>query len=359
MGLSILSINPGSTSTKLALYIDKKEVFKETIRHSASELKVYDRVYDQKDFRTITVENFLLKKGIDIESIDALAVRGGVVPACESGVYEVNDDVCKYFEKAPLGEHASNLGALIGNTLSKKYSIPAYFVNPVTVDEMDDIARYVGHPLFTRKSIFHALNQIAVVKEVAESKGISYKEQNFIVVHLGGGISVGAHKKGRIVDVNNALYGDGPFSPERVGTVPSGQLVDLCFSGKYTKEEIKKILVGQGGVVAYLGTNNLIDVMNRVNNGDKAAKDVIDAMIYQISKEIGALATVLKGQVDNIIITGGLAREDYVIDNIRNSVSFIAPIIVVPGEDELKALALGVASFLDGKEKLKKLVLEV
>lgn len=353
----ILSINPGSTSTKFGIFEGGKEKFKHTIRHSQEDLQSFKTVYDQYKFRTALIEKVLKENSIDLNSFDAFAVRGGVVNPCPSGVYKVTDEVCDFFKRAPYGEHASNLGSLIGRELGRQSKVPSYFVNPVVVDEMDDIARYAGHPLFERRSIFHALNQISIVKRYTKETKQDYKKKNFVVVHLGGGISIGLHKGGRVVDVNNALYGEGAFSPERSGTLPTGQLVDLCFSGKYTKDEITKMLVGKGGVVAYLGSNNLIDVMDWVHAGNKKAIDVIEAMIYQIAKEIGALATVVDGKLDNIIITGGLAREKYIVDKIIKKTSFLAPVKLMPGEDELMALTEGVCSVLKGEEEAKILEL--
>ena len=353
----VLSINPGSTSTKIAIFEKGEAILRHTVRHSMEDLSGFKRVYDQYEFRTNLIEGFLKSKSIDPKYFDVFAVRGGVVKPCASGVYQVTDEVCDFFKRAPYGEHASNLGSLIGRELSNKYGAPSYFVNPVVVDEMDDIARYAGHPLFERRSIFHALNQISVVKRYTKEINKDYKKMNFIVIHLGGGISVGIHKKGRVVDVNNALYGEGAFSPERSGTLPTGQLVDLCFSGKYTKDELIKMLVGEGGVVAYLGSNNLIEVMDRVHAGDKKAKAIMDAMIYQIAKEIGAGATVLEGKIDNIILTGGLAREEYVVDGLVKKTKFLAPIKLMPGEDELMALAEGACSVLKGEEEPKTLEL--
>ena len=349
----ILTINPGSTSTKLAIFENKKEKFHTTIRHKTEELKQYETIYNQRHFRTELVEKELAEHNINIDTLDVIAVRGGVLPPCESGVYKVTQDVCDFFKNSPYGEHASNLGAIIGKSLSDKYDVPSFFLDPVVVDELDDIARYSGHPLFERRSIFHALNQKAVAKKISTRLGKKYEDITLIVVHLGGGISVGIHKNARIIDVNNALYGEGSFSPERVGTVPSGQLVDLCFSNKYTKDEIAQILVGQGGIVSYLGTNNMFEVMEKVENGNKEAKNVVDAMCYQIAKEIGALATVTKGKVDAIVLTGGLARDKYIVDNIIDRVKFIAPIELEPGEDELQALALGVLRVLKNEEQAK------
>jgi len=353
--MTILTINPGSTSTKIAVFKEDKglkEVFSKTIRHSSNELSPFKDIIDQYDFRKKLIEKELIENKIN--SLDAVVGRGGLLKPIESGTYEVNEKMIEELKKAINGEHASNLGAILAKEISKDYNCPAFIVDPVVVDELDEIARISGMPEIERKSIFHALNQKAIARRASEKIKKSYDQANLVIAHLGGGISVAAHNKGRIVDVNNALDGDGPFSPERSGQVPVGDLLKLAFSGKYTHEELKKKITGQGGVVAYLGTNNMLEVKEMIKKGDKKAKLVYEAMAYQVSKEIGAMATVLKGKVDSIVITGGIAYDEDFISLIKERVSFIAPIIVLPGEDEMLALAEGGYRVLKGIEKAKQ-----
>jgi len=351
----ILVINPGSTSTKLAIYEDEKEVLKETIRHSVEELKDFERITDQYEFRKNVILDFVKKAGYDIKSFSAIVGRGGLVRPIPSGAYEVDELMLKELREGKYGEHASNLGALIANELAKEAGVKAYIVDPVVVDEMMDIAKISGHPDFVRKSIFHALNQKAVARRAAEELGKSYEEVNLVVVHMGGGISIGAHKKGRVVDVNNALDGDGPFTPERSGTLPMTQVIDLAYSGKFTLDQMKKRIKGKGGLVAYLGTNDALEVQGRIRNGDKQAELVYKAMAHQIAKWVGKMAMALTDGVDAIVLTGGLAYdEEFMVKWLKEMVSFIAPVIVYPGGDEEKALAMGVLRVLRGQEKAKK-----
>lgn len=335
----ILAINPGSTSTKIAVFNNNKEIFLKNIKHSAEEIAPFKKITDQYEFRKKIIIDELNMAKIQIESIEIIVGRGGLVKPIPAGVYEVNDKMLEDLKHAKL-EHASNLGALIASNLAK--SIPgakAYIADPVVVDELEDLARISGHPLFERISIFHALNQKAIARLHCKSQNKKYSELNLIVAHLGGGISVGAHKKGMVVDVNQALDGDGPFSPERSGSLPVGSLVELCFSGKHTKEEIKKMITGKGGYVAYLETNDAHEVEKRAASGDKKAKLIQDALSYQVAKEIGAMSTVLKGLVDGILITGGIAYGKPVVDAITERVNHIGPVFVYPGEDEMAALA--------------------
>lgn len=350
----ILAINPGSTSTKFGLFEDDKIIFSETIRHSANELSGFLKISNQFPFRKALIMNELVKRNIKIKNIKAIVGRGGLLKPIESGVYEVNDLMKNDLEGGGRGEHASNLGGLIAADIAQ--DIPgskAFITDPVVVDEMHDVARLSGHPLLERKSIFHALNQKAVARTYAESLNREYEDLNLIVAHMGGGISVGAHMKGRVVDVNNALNGEGPFSPERSGTLPSGQLVKLCFSGKYTEEEVMKMINGRGGMVAYLDTNNFKEICKRADSGDKEAKLVKEASSYQIAKNIAACAAVMNGQVDAIILTGGMAYEESHTDYIRKRVGFIADVIIYPGEDELKALAHSGLLALNKKTRIK------
>jgi butyrate kinase len=351
----ILAINPGSTSTKFALYEEENLIFEKTLRHSAYELAGFIKITDQFHYRKDMIMKELAERQINFPEIAAVVGRGGLVKPIESGIYEVNKKMIDDLRNGILGEHASNLGGLIADEIaSSLQSAKAYIVDPVVVDELEPIARISGHPAIERKSIFHALNQKAVARTYAASVNRRYEEMNIVVVHMGGGISVGAHKKGRVVDVNNALNGDGPFSPERSGGLPSGQLIDLCFSGKYTYQELKSMVTGKGGIVAYLGTNNFIEVCTRADNGDKDAILIREAIIYQISKEIGAMATVLEGQVDVIILTGGLAYQSSHVEGIKSMVKFISDVAVFPGEDEIKALAFNGLLALDGKIEIKE-----
>jgi len=349
----ILVINPGSTSTKLGFFEGEKPIFIEVLRHNSEEIKKYKRIFDQYEFRKNVVLNFLKDKNISLESITCVVGRGGLIKPVESGTYIVNEKMIEDLKEAKRGEHASNLGAIIAYEIAKELNIPAFIVDPVVVDEMDDIARISGLKGIERKSIFHALNQKAVARKAAKDLGKKYEDVNLIVVHLGGGISIGAHRKGRVVDVNNALNGDGPFAPERAGGLPTQDLVDLCFSGKYTYEEMKKKLAGEGGLVSHLGTNDAREVEKRIENGDNYARLVYEAMAYQISRTIGEMAAVLKGDIDAIVLTGGIAYSNMLVNWIKERVSFLGKILVYPGEDEMGALALGALRVLRKEEEPK------
>lgn len=350
----ILAINPGSTSTKIAVFQGSKSIFLKNIKHSAEDLQDFKSIIDQFSFRKDIILKELKDAEIRIDLITAIVGRGGLVKPIESGVYEVNEAMIKDLHESKLGEHASNLGGLIANEIAQDLGTArAFIADPVVVDEMEDVARYTGHPKFVRHSIFHALNQKATARKYAKSVDKPYEELNLIVAHLGGGISVGAHKKGRVIDVNNALDGDGPFSPERTGTLPCGQVAKLCFSGEYTHEQVKKMIKGEGGLVAYLGTNDAYEVEMRVKDGDQEAKKVHDAIAYQLGKEVGSLATVLKGEVDAILFTGGMAYDKGLINYIKEMVSFIAPVVVYPGEDEMEALAMNGLMVMKGEVEPK------
>ena len=350
----LLIINPGSTSTKIGVFEDENQILDETLRHSSEEIGKYATVCDQKDFRKAVILDVLKSKGMDIKDFDAIVGRGGLLKPIEGGTYIVNEKMLDDIKKAARGEHASNLGAMIADEIAKEVGAKSYIVDPVVVDELSDVARISGVPELPRTSIFHALNQKAVAKRYAKEKNKAYEDCNVIVVHMGGGVSVGAHTNGRIVDVNNALDGDGAFSPERSGGVPAGALVKMCFSGKYTEEEIRKKITGQGGLVAYLDTNDMRDVLKASAEGDEKAKLIYDAFIYQVSKDVGAMATVLKSNVEAIILTGGIAYSDVVVNSIKERVSFIAPVVVYGGEDEMLALAQGALRVLNGEEKAKE-----
>lgn len=353
MSYNILSINPGSTSTKIAVYENSTLVFKTNVKHDAEEILKYDQIFDQYDFRMKAIMEELIKNNIDLNKLSAVVGRGGMLKPIPSGTYLVNDDMIRYIKKAPRGQHASNLGCVIAKEIAEKYHIPAFIVDPVAVDEMEDIARYTGMPEIKRDSLFHALNQKAVALKASKDLGKPYHELNMIIAHLGGGISVGVHKNGKVVDVNNALDGDGPMSPERSGSVPMGPLYKMALSGKYTLKEIQRKNYGQGGLVAYLGTNDGQTIIKRIEEGDTFARFIFEVMCYQIAKEIGSGATVLKGKVDAVILTGGLAYNKLLVDLIKERVSFIAPLLVYPGEDEMEALTEGALRVLKGEEEPK------
>ncbi len=349
----ILAINPGSTSTKIAIFDNEKEVFEETLRHSAEKIHTFEKIYDQYDFRKQVILDVLNEKGINLTKLDAIVGRGGLLKPIEGGTYRVTDKMVEDLKVGVLGEHASNLGGILAKEIADQLNIPAFIVDPVVVDEMQEVARLSGMPELKRKSIFHALNQKAVARRGASELGKDYDASNLIVVHMGGGVSVGAHRKGKVVDVNNALDGDGPFSPERTGGLPIGDFAKLCFSGKYTLAEMKKKVKGKGGLVAYLNTNDGRDVVEMIENGDKNAELIFKAMAYQIAKEVGACAAVLKGDVDAIILTGGLAYGEMFVKWIQESIEFISKVLVYPGEDELGALVGGGLRVLNGEEEAK------
>jgi butyrate kinase len=351
---SILIINPGSSSTKIAVYEFNKFVYLKSIRHSREKLQTFEKISDQFEYRKDVILNELSTTDVKTDKIVAIVSRGGLVKPIESGVYEVNDQMLHDLKEGIMGEHASNLGGLIAHEIAAGLpNTRAFIVDPVVVDEMQDIARISGHPNFERLSIFHALNQKAVAREHAKSIGKKYEEVNLVVAHLGGGVTIGAHKQGKVVDVNNGLDGDGPFSPERSGSLPVGALAKLCFSGEYSYEQVKKMITGEGGLYAYLGTIDAYEMEQRAVKGDEKAKLLQEAMSYQIAKEIGAYATVLKGNVDAILLTGGIAFDEAVVDLIKDMVSYIAPVIVYPGQDEMKALALNALQALQGEIEIK------
>jgi butyrate kinase len=350
----ILAINPGSTSTKIAVYEGSKQIFLKNIKHAAEEIAQFVKITDQYEFRKNIILDELKNAGIEIGSIEAIVGRGGLVKPIPSGVYEVNEALIQDLKVGILGQHASNLGGLIAHDLAKTIgTAKAFIADPVVVDELDDIARISGHPLFERVSIFHALNQKAIARTHAKSQNKTYEEMNLIVAHLGGGISVGAHKEGRVIDVNQALDGEGPFSPERSGTLPVGALAKLCFSGKYTHDDIKKMICGQGGYVAYMGTNDAYVVEKAADSGDDKARLIQDAMAYQVSKEIGAMSTVLNGNVDAILLTGGIAYGKPFVNEVIERVQHLAPVHVYPGEDEMQALAFNGLMVLNGEVEIK------
>jgi butyrate kinase len=353
--IRILAINPGSTSTKIAVYQNSNPVFLKNIKHTKDELDAFPSLAEQFEFRKNVICRELKAADIRIDLIRAVVGRGGLVKPIESGVYEVNEAMKKDLVKSPFGEHASNLGGLIADDMVKSMkSARAFIADPVVVDELSDLARISGHPAFRRVSIFHALNQKAVARQHAKSVMRKYEDMNLIVVHLGGGITVGAHEKGRVIDVNQGLDGDGPFSPERSGSLPVGQLVSLCFSGQYPKEKIKRMIKGEGGLVAYMGTNSAYEVEQLAAAGDAKAKLYYEAMAYQVAKEIGAMCPVLKGNVDAILITGGIAYSKWFINMIIERIYRIGPIHIYPGEDEMNALAMNGLMALKGEVEIKE-----
>jgi butyrate kinase len=351
----ILAINPGSTSTKIAVYQNTEPLFLKNIKHSSEELNRFPKITDQFEFRKEIILQQLNEANFHLDQFDAVIGRGGLLKPIPSGVYEVNEAMIADLRNSPIREHASSLGGLIAYNLIKSLNgVKAYIADPVVVDELDDIARISGHPLFERISIFHALNQKAIAREFARSVNRKYDELNLIVVHMGGGISVGAHAKGRVIDVNQALSGEGPFSPERSGTLPVDQLAKLCFSGDYTLKQVQRIITGEGGLVAYFGTNNACEVEKMVEEGDPKAKLIYHAMAYQVAKCIGEMYTVLKCEVDAIIITGGVAYDKGFVKWIQERISKMAPIHVYPGEDEMRALAINGLMVIRGEYEVKE-----
>jgi butyrate kinase len=350
---NILVINPGSTSTKISLFKDNKEIFSKILSHKIEELARFNKASDQDLYRMEIIVRILREKNVALDKIKVVVGRGGLLKPIEGGTYQVNDEMVADLKKGVLGDHPSNCGGLIAYAISKALECEAFIVDPVVVDELEPEARISGMPLIKRKSIFHALNQKAVAREIAAKLKKSYFDSNFIVAHLGGGITVGAHRNGKVIDVNNGLDGDGPFSPERSGSVPIGDLIKACFSGEYTLNEMKKLVKGHGGMVAYLGTHDLKTVEKRAANGNQKAKLIYEAMAYQVSKEIGAMATVLRGEIDAIIFTGGAAKSKGLIHRIIDRIKFIAPIHIVEGEQEMLALALGALRVMNKEEKSK------
>ncbi|QMS84194.1 butyrate kinase [Candidatus Xianfuyuplasma coldseepsis] len=346
----ILAINPGSTSTKITIYEDEQLQYKNSIKHPAEELQKFPHVYDQFSYRKQTILDAIADSPYTLDQMDAIVGRGGMLKPIEGGTYTVNNAMIEYMKQAPRGEHASNLGCVIAKDLAAQINVPAYIVDPVAVDEMDDIARYTGMPQIKRQSLFHALNQKAVALKASDDLGIPYQKARLIVAHLGGGISVGVHKNGRVIDVNNALDGDGPMSPERSGSVPLGPLYKMAFSGDYTLAEIKRMNYGNGGLLAYLGTNDGFTISKRIEAGDEEAKFLVEVMCYQIAKEIGSCATVLEGQIDAIVLTGGLAKDPFIVEEISKRVRFLGTILLFPGEDEMEALTYGALRVLRGLE---------
>ncbi len=351
MSIKSLIINPGSTSTKIGVFEDETLLFEETLRHTTEEISQFASMVDQKDFRKNIILDILKEKDFDMKSLNVIVGRGGMLKPIPGGTYAVTDELLHDLIIGKQGEHASNLGGMLAREIADSLNLPSYIVDPVVVDELMPIARYSGVPELPRTSVFHALNQKAVAKRYAKEIGKPYDSLNLIVVHMGGGVSVGAHEKGKVVDVFNALDGDGAFSPERAGAVPSGALIKMCYSGKYTEKEAYKMMVGNGGFNAYIGTNDMRDVEKMVDDGDKNAEEIREAFIMQVAKDIGSMACVLNGKVDQILMTGGIAYDTAVIAGLKERAGFIAPVTIFPGEDELLALVQGAIRVMNGEEK--------
>lgn len=349
MPYRILVINPGSTSTKFGVYEDEQPIFDVTLRHSAEELNQFDTIPQQREFRKNLVLEALQQRNFDMSTLSAVAGRGGLVKPITGGTYAISDALVADGLAGINGHHAANLAAAISREIADPLGIPAYTVDPPVVDEMMPIARYAGHPLFYRKSKFHTLNQRAVAKRYAREIGRPYEDLNLIVCHLGGGISISPHVKGKVLDAGNGMDGDSPFSTDRSGNLPVGQVIDLCFSGKYTQQEIRKMVSGQGGLKAYTGSVDLRELTERAETDEKLA-ELLEAFYYRIAKEIGTMSVVFRGKVDQILLTGGIAYGQKAVESISKWVDWIAPITVYPGEDELLALVQGALRVLRGEE---------
>ena len=349
---NILVINPGSTSTKVAIFNQEgKEIFKESISHSTKELSQFKSLLEQGPVRKKIILNTLKKEKIDSNSLRAIIGRGGVLKPLKAGTYEVNNKLINYLKNSPI-EHASNLGGIIAHEIAEEIDVPAYIADPVSVDEFTAIARLSGLKGIERESLLHTLNIRASAFRYAKEQGKKFEESNLIVAHLGGGTSIAPIEKGKIIDVNNANDG-GPFSPERTGSLPNKALIHLCYSGEYSEKELYKLITYQGGLVSYLGTNDVREVMKKIEQGDKYAELIFEGMCYQIAKEIGAMAAVLKGKVEAIILTGGIAHNEILVNKIKDRTGWIAPVVVYPGEEEMKALAQAVIRVIAGIEKVK------
>ena len=353
MNPRILVINPGSTSTKIAVFAGEQPLFAETLSHSDRDLSRFSQIMDQQEYRRELISAALQRHRCSPAELSAVMGRGGLMRPVSGGVYRVNEAMLDDLRSCRFGAHASNLGAILAHDLAAQAGIPSFIADPVVVDELAPLARYSGHPDMVRRSIFHALNHKAVARRLAVELGRPYEDLRLIVAHLGGGISVGAHDCGLVIDVNNALDGDGPFSPERSGGLPAGGLVSWCFSAGMTEMDVRRRITGHGGLRAYLGTASGTDIRRRITEGDPAAEETMAAMAYQIAKEIGAMAAVLQGRVDAVILTGGLAHDDLLIEQIKRRVAFVAPVAVYPGEDEMQALALAGLRALSRSEHIR------
>jgi butyrate kinase len=352
--MKLLIINPGSTSTKVGVFEQDVELFAKNIQHDVQQLSLYSELVLQFPLRKAEVLKFLDEQGVSVQELAAVVGRGGLLKPLAGGTYAINQAMKSDLLSCKYGTHASNLGALIADDIASQIGKPCFVVDPVVVDEMHPLARLSGHSQFARRSIFHALNQKAMARQYCIDKGVQYTDVSLIVVHMGGGISVGVHYKGQVIDVNNALDGDGPYGPERSGGLPAGELVNLCYSQAYTIQQVKDMLVGAGGMVSYCGSNNIKEIAAKAQS-DAQAQLYIDGMIYQVAKEIGAMATTISGKVDAIILTGGIAHSQYITQSIKERVRFVTDNVVVQaGENELKALAQGAVRVLNGSEQAKQ-----
>lgn len=353
MNYRMFILNLGSTSTKVAVFEGTAEAAKESLHHSQEELAAYPRVPDQKGLRKEAIRGFLARGGFDLREFDCIVARGGCSKPIEGGIYRITPEMLADIESGRYGVHISNVGCSIAYELAQEYGIPVITADTVKTDELAPLARYTGLSELSRVSTFHALNHKAIARKHAMAVGRIYEDMNLIVVHMGGGISVGAHEKGRVIETNNALDGDGPFTPERAGALPVGSLIKLCFSGKFTEAQLQKMICGRGGLMSYLGTNSGLEVEERIEKGDVLAREVYEAMAYQTAKAVGAAACVLKGSVDAILVTGSLAYSQLLTDWIRERVSFLAPVYLYPGENEMLSLAENGMRFLTGKAQPK------
>ena len=344
---TVLAINTGSTSTKVAVYRGTTPIVEASIAHSTEEISRFSSVPEQYEWRKEVILETLLAKGFDINTLSAVIGRGGLLHPIESGVYEVNEQMLNDLRTTPQ-QHASNLGAMIASEIASLCQVKAYIADPVVVDERDEVARFTGIKQIQSRSIFHALNQKATARRYADDIGRCYEDMNLVVAHMGGGISVAAHRKGKVVDCNNALDGDGPIAPERAGTIPAGDLIDLCYSGEYSHKQARELLVGKGGLVSLTGSNAVKGLVEQAEAGDKVANDAINAMTYGVIKYIGQMAAVLRGEVDAVLLTGGIAHSKRITDQIRDYCRFIAPVEIYAGENELEALAMNALRVLHG-----------
>ena len=356
--MKILVVNPGSTSTKMAVYEDEKPILLRNISHTAEELAPFGNIIEQQDFRRQLVLDELAQADIPLQ-FDAVIGRGGLVKPIAGGVYEINERMVNdTLHGCVMHSHACNLGCLIAHEIAEEINrqqprCRAFIADPGVVDELSPLARISGSPLMPRIAIWHALNQRAIARRYARGIGKEYEDLNLIICHLGGGISIAAHEHGRAIDANNALDGEGPFSPERAGSLPAVDLIRLCFSGKYNEQQLLKRIAGKAGLNAHLGTNDMREILKRIQQGDEHARLIVNAMLYHVAKNIAAEGAVLCGNIDAILLTGGLAHSEYVVSELRRRIGFLAPVYCFPGEDEMEALALNALAVLQGKRKAK------
>ncbi|MBM7569723.1 butyrate kinase [Aquibacillus albus] len=354
----IVVINPGLSYTKIGIFSDEFCIMEQSIDHNMAELTSVMRVMDQYEIRKKDILHALFEIGINHSKVDAVCGRGGLLRPIQGGTYRVNELMLQDLRMGYNGEHVSNLGGILAYEIASEWNVPAFIVDPVVVDELGELARFSGLPEVPRRSIFHALNQKAVARKAAEKLGKAYKDIRLIVAHIGGGITVGAHEKGRVIDVNNGLYGDGPLSPERAGTVPAGDLISMCFSGEFSQDQMMKKVITNGGLKAYLQTDNLKEVEERIQQGDDQAKLVYEVMAYQVSKEIGALSAVLEGEIDAIVLTGNIETGNTFVSMVMNKIKWITDVLIFPGQNDLEALAQGTLRVLRNEEEQKEYVVE-